>query len=120
MPEASGVALAPLHAAFGVEKVFVATMQAVSGAGYPGVPSLDILGGQAVVAQRLMAAFADGGNSDAERDGLGVLNALLVVSVIVGGEFKPDGFEAFAGGDAEAVRVVFQAIAGSAHETNGH
>jgi aspartate-semialdehyde dehydrogenase len=27
-----------------VEKVFVATMQAVSGAGYPGVPSLDILG----------------------------------------------------------------------------
>jgi aspartate-semialdehyde dehydrogenase len=36
--------LAPLHAAFGVEKVFVTTMQAVSGAGYPGVPSLDILG----------------------------------------------------------------------------
>jgi aspartate-semialdehyde dehydrogenase len=38
------LALAPLHAAFGVEKVFVTTMQAVSGAGYPGVPSLDILG----------------------------------------------------------------------------
>lgn len=38
------LALAPLHAAFGVEKVFVSTMQAVSGAGYPGVPSLDILG----------------------------------------------------------------------------
>ncbi len=38
------IALAPLHTAFGVEKVFVATMQAVSGAGYPGVPSLDILG----------------------------------------------------------------------------
>lgn len=38
------LALAPLHAAFGVEKVFVATMQAASGAGYPGVPSLDILG----------------------------------------------------------------------------
>jgi aspartate-semialdehyde dehydrogenase len=38
------LALAPLHRAFGVEKVFVATMQAVSGAGYPGVPSLDILG----------------------------------------------------------------------------
>ena len=36
--------LAPLHRAFGVEKVFVATMQAVSGAGYPGVPSLDALG----------------------------------------------------------------------------
>jgi aspartate-semialdehyde dehydrogenase len=38
------MALAPLHRRFGVEKVFVSTMQAVSGAGYPGVPSLDILG----------------------------------------------------------------------------
>ncbi len=38
------MALAPLHAAFGVRKVFATTMQAVSGAGYPGVPSLDILG----------------------------------------------------------------------------
>ena len=36
--------LAPLHAAFGIRKLFVVTMQAVSGAGYPGVPSLDILG----------------------------------------------------------------------------
>src|SRR5262249_51908772 len=38
------MALAPLHHRFGVDKVFVATMQAVSGAGYPGVASLDILG----------------------------------------------------------------------------
>src|SRR5438045_3877499 len=38
------MALAPLHRKFGVEAVFVATMQAVSGAGYPGVASLDILG----------------------------------------------------------------------------
>lgn len=38
------VALAPLHEAFGVREVFAVTMQAVSGAGYPGVPSLDILG----------------------------------------------------------------------------
>ena len=38
------VALAPLHEAFGVRQVFAMTMQAVSGAGYPGVPSLDILG----------------------------------------------------------------------------
>ena len=36
--------LAPLHEAFGVNRLFIATMQAVSGAGYPGVPSLDILG----------------------------------------------------------------------------
>lgn len=38
------VAVAALHRAFGLEKIFVATMQAVSGAGYPGVASLDILG----------------------------------------------------------------------------
>lgn len=36
--------LAPLHEAFGVEAVHVVTLQALSGAGYPGVPSLDILG----------------------------------------------------------------------------
>ncbi len=38
------LALAPLHQKFGIEKIFVSTMQAVSGAGYPGVPSIDILG----------------------------------------------------------------------------
>lgn len=38
------MALAPLDRAFGVERAFVSTLQAVSGAGYPGVPSLDILG----------------------------------------------------------------------------
>jgi len=38
------LALAPLHRQFGVASVFVTTMQAVSGAGYPGVASLDILG----------------------------------------------------------------------------
>ena len=38
------IPLAPLHAAFGIKRLFIATMQAVSGAGYPGVPSLDILG----------------------------------------------------------------------------
>lgn len=41
---ALALALAPLHQAFGVERVFTTTMQAVSGAGYPGVASLDILG----------------------------------------------------------------------------
>lgn len=37
------MALAPLRA-FGLDAVLVTTMQAVSGAGYPGVPSLDIIG----------------------------------------------------------------------------
>lgn len=40
----AAMALAPLHEAFGLEALFLSTMQAVSGAGYPGVPSLDILG----------------------------------------------------------------------------
>jgi aspartate-semialdehyde dehydrogenase len=38
------LALAPLDRAFGLETVMATTMQAVSGAGYPGVASLDILG----------------------------------------------------------------------------
>jgi aspartate-semialdehyde dehydrogenase len=38
------LALAPLHRRFGIDKIFVVTMQAISGAGYPGVPSMDILG----------------------------------------------------------------------------
>jgi len=38
------IALAPLHQAFGVDAAIVTTFQATSGAGYPGVPSLDILG----------------------------------------------------------------------------
>ncbi len=46
-PNCSTVALtmglAPLKQ-FGIEKVIATTMQAISGAGYPGVPSLDIVG----------------------------------------------------------------------------
>ena len=38
------VALKPLEERFGIEKIFVTTMQAISGAGYPGVASMDILG----------------------------------------------------------------------------
>lgn len=37
------LALAPLHAAFGVEATVATTLQALSGAGYPGVASLDII-----------------------------------------------------------------------------
>ena len=40
-----GLALsaAPLHRAFGIKRLVVATLQAISGAGYPGVPSVDML-----------------------------------------------------------------------------
>ena len=37
------LALAPLHAAFGITSTVATTLQALSGAGYPGVASLDIL-----------------------------------------------------------------------------
>lgn len=65
------LALAPLAEAFGVKTVFATTMQAVSGAGYPGVPSLDILGNVVpyisgeeekieVEARKLLGSFDDG------------------------------------------------------------
>jgi aspartate-semialdehyde dehydrogenase len=38
------LALKPLEERFGLEQIFVTTLQAVSGAGYPGVASMDILG----------------------------------------------------------------------------
>jgi aspartate-semialdehyde dehydrogenase len=38
------MSLRPLLTAFGLSKVIMTSMQAVSGAGYPGVPTLDILG----------------------------------------------------------------------------
>ncbi len=37
------IALKALDEAFGVQKVFMVSLQALSGAGYPGVPSLDIM-----------------------------------------------------------------------------
>jgi aspartate-semialdehyde dehydrogenase len=40
----AAVALAPLHERFRLRQAALTTMQAVSGAGYPGVPSLDIVG----------------------------------------------------------------------------
>jgi aspartate-semialdehyde dehydrogenase len=38
------MALKTIEERFGIEQIFVTTMQAVSGAGYPGVASMDILG----------------------------------------------------------------------------
>lgn len=63
--------LAALHRRFGVDEVIVTTMQAISGAGYPGVPSMDILdnvipyiaGEEPKVeteAQKILGTFADG------------------------------------------------------------
>jgi aspartate-semialdehyde dehydrogenase len=64
------MALAPLKQ-FGIKKVIVTTMQATSGAGYPGVASLDILGNVVPFiggeepkmeseTQKILGSFADG------------------------------------------------------------
>lgn len=61
------MALAPLRP-FGLRRVQVTTMQAVSGAGYPGVPSLDILGN--------IIPYIGGGEEDKiERETLKILGA---------------------------------------------
>jgi aspartate-semialdehyde dehydrogenase len=39
----ASIALKPLQDAFGLKRVFLFSMQAISGAGYPGVPALDII-----------------------------------------------------------------------------
>jgi aspartate-semialdehyde dehydrogenase len=75
-------ALHPLHQRFGVKKVFVVTMQAVSGAGYPGVSSMDILDN--------VVPYISGEEEKMEEkephkllgtfDGTGIRNANIVVS----------------------------------------
>lgn len=65
------LALKPLWDAFGIEQCFVTTMQASSGAGYPGVPSLDLIdnvvpyiGGEEekmeIETRKLLGSFGDG------------------------------------------------------------
>lgn len=71
------MALKPLHDAFGVEAVHVVTMQALSGAGYPGVASLDALGNvvpfiggeeekMATETRKLLGTLGPDGVTDAE------------------------------------------------------
>ncbi len=62
------LALAPLHERFGIESVIATTMQAVSGAGYPGVPSLDVVDN--------MLPFIDGEEGKMERETRKILGRL--------------------------------------------
>ena len=70
------MALAPLYQAFGLEAVMMTSMQAISGAGYPGVASMDIIdnvmpyiGGEEekceVEPQKILGRFAGSGIEDA-------------------------------------------------------
>lgn len=62
------LALAPLHARFGVTSVVATTMQALSGAGYPGVPSLAISDN--------VLPFIDGEEEKIEQETLKILGKL--------------------------------------------
>ena len=62
------LALAPLHARFGVKSVVATTMQALSGAGYPGVPSLAISDN--------VLPFIDGEEEKIEQETLKILGKL--------------------------------------------
>lgn len=60
--------LKPLHDAFGLREVSVVTMQAVSGAGYPGLPAMDILAN--------VIPFISGEEDKVEREPLRLLGTL--------------------------------------------
>ena len=62
------LALKPLYDAFGLRQVSVVTMQAISGAGYPGVPAMDILGN--------VIPFIGGEEDKLEREPLKLLGTL--------------------------------------------
>lgn len=70
------LALAPLHRAFHIERLVVTTMQALSGAGYPGVASLDAVDNvvpyiegeeekMAMESRKILGAFENGQFRDA-------------------------------------------------------
>lgn len=68
------LALKPLQDRFGLKRVAVATLQALSGAGYPGVPSLEIVDN--------VVPYIDGEEEKVETEPLKILGRL------VGGEFQ--------------------------------
>ncbi len=68
------LALKPLQDAFGLAAVQVTTMQALSGAGYPGVPSLDALGN--------VIPWISGEDEKIEREPKKILGALLDGEII--------------------------------------
>jgi aspartate-semialdehyde dehydrogenase len=63
------LALHPLHDALGIRKLSVVTLQAISGAGYPGVPAADILGN--------VIPFINGEEQKVERESRKLLGTLV-------------------------------------------
>ncbi len=77
------LALYPIHRAFGVERVIATTMQALSGAGYPGVASLDAVGN--------VIPYIPGEEEKIERELGKILDGDLPVSVQANRVPVPDG-----------------------------
>ncbi len=71
---AMALPLKPLHDALGIRKLFVVTLQAISGAGYPGVSSLDILGN--------VVPYIGGEEEKMEHESRKMLGALRGASVV--------------------------------------
>ncbi len=68
------LALKPLEDAFGLEAVHVVTMQAVSGAGYPGVPSMELVDN--------LVPYIAGEEEKVERETLKILGRLSSPGVV--------------------------------------
>ncbi len=96
------MALKPLAARFGIKQVSVVTMQALSGAGYPGVPSLDSLDN--------VIPYIGGEEAKVESE------PLKLMGVLAGEAFRPAEFAisaqcnrvAVRDGHLEAVSVAFE------------
>lgn len=114
------LALKPLLDSFGIESLLVTTMQAVSGAGYPGVPSMDMIdnvvpyiGGEEekmeTEAQKMLGAWSErdgfvpaGFSASAQCNRVPVRDGHMeCVSIRLGGSPSPeaviDAFESFRG-----------------------
>ena len=101
--------LKPLHDRYGIKSVILTSMQAISGAGYPGVPSLDILGNVIPLIggeepkihaepMKILATMGEGGLQHADfpiqatATRVPVINGHML-SVVVGLEKRPKNIE---------------------------
>jgi aspartate-semialdehyde dehydrogenase len=85
----ASIALKALQDAFGVKRVFLFSMQAISGAGYPGVPSMDIVDN--------VVPYIQGEEEKVEWE------ARKILGSIAQGEIQPAGFQISAQANRVAV-----------------